>query len=122
MRREAAEDAEREPDGREQSNQDEIVAGGGQRVHIALGDEEHDHQRNHETAEIELPLARLAKHDENERCVDEVIGSRHAAMIGRRSQLVVGARVEVQVDSRLNPRGLTCRVFSFLEARGVPRN
>ena len=74
-------DAERQPDSRQEPNQDEVITGGRNRVHVPLRDEEHHHQRNHQTTNIQLPLARLAKNNNNKDCVDEGVGSRHTAMI-----------------------------------------
>jgi hypothetical protein len=73
-------------------------------VHVKPRDIEHHDHRNDETTNIQLPLARLAKNDEDENCVDEVIGSSHAAMIGRRRLFVVGSGVEPQVDPPVNQR------------------
>jgi hypothetical protein len=73
-------------------------------VHVLPSDEEQNDQWNQERTEIQLPLARLAKHNQNERGIDEVLRSSHAAMIGRAARLVVGAQVELPVDLGLNPR------------------
>jgi hypothetical protein len=74
-------------------------------VNVQLRDEVHRGQGNHQTTAIQPPLTRLAKNNEDERCVDEVIRSGHASMIDRPRRLVVGARVELPVDSAVNPRG-----------------
>ena len=101
---EFAQHSHRQPDGGEEPDKQEVVAGGRQRVHVLLRDEEHDHQRNHERTEIRFPLAPLAKHNKKERRIDEVIGSSHAAMIGRGARPVVGAGVEPPVDLGPNLR------------------
>jgi hypothetical protein len=73
-------------------------------MHVHLGDPEHREQRNYETANIQPPLARLAKNNKDEDCVDEVIGSGHGTIMFRSHRPVVGARVEPRVQTHLNPR------------------
>src|SRR5271169_6296842 len=65
---------------------------------------EHHDQRNHETTNIQLALARLAKNDRNKKCVDEVIGSSHGPIVAGSRGPVVGARVEPRVDPVLHPQ------------------
>ena len=98
--RKPGDEAERQPDGCQQPDEQEVVPRGRNRVHVQVRHEEHHSQRNEETADIQSPLARLAKNDEDECCIDDVIRSSHAPMIGRRPRRVVGARVEARVDSR----------------------
>ncbi len=101
---EAAENAERETDSGKHDDQDEVVAGGRNRVQVLRADEEHQDERNDHAPAVELPLPRLAKDEENERRVEEVLGSSHAAIIRGTRAHVVGARVEPRVDLPLNPR------------------
>jgi hypothetical protein len=97
--RKPRDDAECEADARQQQDEHEIVAGGRQRVQVSLRDEEDQHERDDEGTAIQLPLARLAKHEKDEHGVDEVIGSSHAAMIGRAARAVVGAGVDLRLVS-----------------------
>ena len=75
--REAASDTEREADGPERGDQHEIVASGGDRVHVQLRDVSDDRQRDDDTAAVKLSLAGLTEDDQDKHCVDEVIGSSH---------------------------------------------
>ena len=95
---EAADDAERQPDPGEHDDQDEVVAGGGHRVQVLRADEEHEDERDDHAPAIELALPHLAKDEEDERRVEEVLGSGHAVMIRGRRVRVVGAGVEQRVD------------------------
>ncbi len=101
---ETGRDAEGEPDGGQQADQDEVVAGGRNRVQVHLGDEEDEDERDDDAAAVKLALPGLARHDQQEHCVDEVIGDRHGAIIFRRAGCVVGARVEPRVEPHVNPR------------------
>ena len=74
-----------------------------QRVEVLRSDPEHEHDWDHEVAAIDPALERLAGDDEHEQQVDEVIGGGHRPMIDLARPAVVGARVELQVDPRLNP-------------------
>ena len=74
---EAAGDTEREADGSERGDQHEVVAGGRDRVDVHLGDIGDHGQRDEEAAEVELSLACLTQDDQDEHCVDEVIGGCH---------------------------------------------
>jgi LuxR family maltose regulon positive regulatory protein len=44
-------------------------------VQVHLGDEEDEDEGDDDAAAVQLPFPGLAEHDENEDCVDEVIGS-----------------------------------------------
>ena len=55
----------------------EVVAGGRDRVHVHLRDVNEDGQRNDDAATVELSLAGLTQDDQDEHCVDEVIGNCH---------------------------------------------
>ena len=94
----------RQPDRGQQNDQDEVVAGGRKRVQILRADEEHEDERNDHAPAVELPLPGLAEHEEDERRVEEILASGHAAMIRGRRRRVIGAGVEPRVDLPLNPR------------------
>ena len=64
--RKPGDEAERQPDGCQQPDEQEVVPRGRNRVHVQVRHEEHHSQRNEETADIQSPLARLAKNDEDE--------------------------------------------------------
>jgi hypothetical protein len=72
-------------------------------VQVHLCDEEDEDEWDEDAAAVQLPLAGLAEHDQDEDCVDEVIGDRHGAMIFFGTDSVVGPRFEPWVDLRLNP-------------------
>ena len=74
---EAARDTEREADGPERGDQHQVVAGGRDRVHVDMRDVRDDRQRDDEAATVELSLAGLTQDDQDEHCVDEVIGDCH---------------------------------------------
>ena len=93
-----------EPDRGEQNDQDEVVAGGRKRVQVLRADEEHQDERNDHAPAVELPLPGLAKHEEDERRVEEILASGHAAMIRGRRRRSIGAGVEPRVDLDLNPQ------------------
>jgi hypothetical protein len=76
-----AKHAQREPNRCKQRDERQVVACGRNRVHVALRNEEHDDQRNHQATNIQLPLTRLTKNNEDENCVYEVIGSSHGVMV-----------------------------------------
>jgi hypothetical protein len=75
---EAASNTERKADGPERADQDEIVAGGRDRAHVQMRDVGNDRQRDDHAAAVKLSLASLTEDDQDEHCVDEVIGSSHA--------------------------------------------
>jgi hypothetical protein len=78
-------------------------------VQVLRTDEEHQDERNDHAPAVELPLLRLAEHEEDERRVEEILISGHAAIIGRRPFPVVGARVELGLISSLNPQAEAAR-------------
>ena len=96
--------AQRQPDGRQRRDEKEIVSGGRERVEVLRSDPEHEHDRDHEVAAIDLALERLAGDDQDEQQVDEVIDGGHGQMIDLARAAVVGARVGWRVEPRLNPR------------------
>ena len=77
MGRESGGGAEREADAGERDDQHQIVSGGRDRVEVHLSNEEQDGQRDDDAAAIELPLTSLTGDDQDEHCVDEVIGECH---------------------------------------------
>src|SRR5436305_854111 len=72
-------------------------------MEVALGDKEHQRERGQQAPQVESSLTRLADDEEDESCVDDVVGGGHAAIIARPLPRVVGAGVELRVDSQLNP-------------------
>jgi hypothetical protein len=115
---EAAEDAERQADGSEQGDQDEVVAGGRKGVQVRRPDEEHEHERNDHAPAVQLPLPGLTEHEEDESCVEEILSGSHAAIIRGRPLDVVGSRVETPVDLHLNPGAELAVAGSALYALG----
>ncbi len=95
--------AERQPQQGEPNDQQQIVAGSRQRVRVLGADEEHEQERHDHAPAVELPLPGLTEHEEDERRVEEILRSSHAAIIRRRPLSVVGARVEPGLIFRLNP-------------------
>ena len=57
---------------------DEVVARRRDRVDVVTRDEENDDQWDEQTAEVDATLTDLAKHEEDEHGVDEVVGGGHA--------------------------------------------
>src|SRR5436305_707516 len=65
--------AERQPDEGKGDDQEEVVAGGGERVQVLGVDEEHEQERNDHAPTVELPLLGLAENEKHERGVEEVL-------------------------------------------------
>jgi hypothetical protein len=103
MSGEAAGHPEADSDRGLRSDQDQVVPGGWDRVDVDVRHEEHDPQRHHDAPEIKPPLVSLAQDDEDEDCVDEVIGDGHRAIIVLGRACVVGAGVDVRVDLSSTP-------------------
>jgi hypothetical protein len=101
---ETAENAQRQANSGEQYDQNEVVAGGRKRVQVLRADKEQKGERSDHAPAVELPLPGLAEHEQDERRVEEILGSGHAAIIRGRPLHVVGAGVEPRVDLSLNPR------------------
>ncbi len=85
---------QREPDCGQQNDEDEVVAGGRERVEVLRADEEHEDERNDHAPAVEFALPGLAKHEKDERRVEEILASSHVAMIRGRRCRGIGARVE----------------------------
>lgn len=73
-------------------------------MQVLGANKEHEDKRDDHAPTIELPLARLAEHEENEGRVEEVLAGGHPVIIRGQRPHVLGAQVEPQVDLRLNPR------------------
>jgi hypothetical protein len=101
---ETAENAQRQADSGESNDQDEVVAGGRKGVQVLRADKEQQGERNYHAPAVELPLPSLTENEKDERSVEEILGSSHAAIIRGRPLHVVGAGVEPRVDLSLNPR------------------
>jgi hypothetical protein len=102
---EAAQHPQGQPDSGQRSDQLQIIACGGNGVHIVRGDEDRQRHRSDEAADVQASFSGLAKDDNDEDRVDQVVGESHASTVTCRDVGVVAAQVERRLISPAPPSG-----------------